>query len=869
MLTMATCVCGQRVPIPNRDLSIPQNCPKCGRILEIPHDVGAEPVEIPEAAFIETPVTANVSNAGPLLLQMLLDPKSIERLLMFGGGLSVLGMIAWLISLGVFQDPRILAIALAAGTLGLLSTGWGIALRTRYRLAGQAVTFLACVLAPLNLWFYDAQNLLTIDGHLWVGGLVCSVLYILTVWKLRDPLFLYAVEAGVTMTVMLLLGDLHHLTHSSALCVAMVIMAAISIHAEAAFDPDHPTFSRRRFGLPLFFSGQVQLVAGTIGMLGLQILDWAFHPVVGDWCHSQLASTPWLAGCLWLCAAYLWFYSDLVVRKLSVYTYLASASLVFAQVTLLYSVVPAEVLVMTLSITAAIIPLLSSNATQGRWTSVSSIVGMTIGGVALVLGVARHFQLSFPIRNAAAEHPVLLMCSMLVVGASLSLQGIRATNGGVRFGSFLAAGLSIWIGALHGLGLVGVRTFVEQTPILMLLPLGLAFISTGWGRKKESVKTGLQIAYCIALVGITVSSLTAASMETPNQIQELFSHLPHHRATLLSAVFFGELALLGFVASQAIRARWLTLSTSVLFALVAVGKLLMFIDLPEVWYGPVLASIGIVTTVRRRLQRAGQTGEDVSTGDRPGLVRWNSAGELSFVLGQLVVFFQTLPWLFGPLNAIPAVSFVAVLFTAGVSLVGSCLAETRSMRGWHRFASAIIAASLLVAWIRTQQLADYQKLELVVEVLGIAWLTAGFVGRLNEPERAKQGWVSLALLGGSLAATMPVLICAFMHRWSISGPSLGDEIGLLTVSILMVSIGCILQLRSTTLIGGSTLGIYLAVLFGHLAYHPQVAIGVYIAAGGALIFLTGITLSIFRDRLLALPSKMAHREGVFRVMDWR
>ena len=176
---------------------------------------------------------------------------------------------------------------------------------------------------------------------------------------------------------------------------------------------------------------------------------------------------------------------------------------------------------------------------------------------------------------------------------------------------------------------------------------------------------------------------------------------------------------------------------------------------------------------------------------------------------------------------------------------------------------------MLVAWIRTQQLADYQKLELVVEVLGIAWLTAGFVGRLNEPERAKQGWVSLALLGGSLAATMPVLICAFMHRWSISGPSLGDEIGLLTVSILMVSIGCILQLRSTTLIGGSTLGIYLAVLFGHLAYHPQVAIGVYIAAGGALIFLTGITLSIFRDRLLALPSKMAHREGVFRVMDWR
>jgi hypothetical protein len=191
------------------------------------------------------------------------------------------------------------------------------------------------------------------------------------------------------------------------------------------------------------------------------------------------------------------------------------------------------------------------------------------------------------------------------------------------------------------------------------------------------------------------------------------------------------------------------------------------------------------------------------------------------------------------------------------------------MRGWHRFAASMIAATLTLAWIRTQQLGDYQKLELVVEALEIAWLTSGFVGRLNEPDRQKNAWVSLALLGGSFAATVPVMIRTLMHRWSTSGPSLGDELGLLTVTILMVAIGCILQIRSTTMIGGSTLGVYLAVLFGHLAYHPQVAIGVYIAAGGALIFLTGVVLSIYRERLLALPSQVANREGIFRVIDWR
>ena len=121
---------------------------------------------------------------------------------------------------------------------------------------------------------------------------------------------------------------------------------------------------------------------------------------------------------------------------------------------------------------------------------------------------------------------------------------------------------------------------------------------------------------------------------------------------------------------------------------------------------------------------------------------------------------------------------------------------------------------------------------------------------------------------GSLAATAPVLICMLYHRWS-TGPLLGDELGVITVSVLMVALGCILQIRSATTVGGATLGIYLAVLFGHLAYHPQIAVGAYIAIGGAVIFLTGVILSIYRDRLLALPSRIASREGIFQIIDWR
>jgi hypothetical protein len=77
------------------------------------------------------------------------------------------------------------------------------------------------------------------------------------------------------------------------------------------------------------------------------------------------------------------------------------------------------------------------------------------------------------------------------------------------------------------------------------------------------------------------------------------------------------------------------------------------------------------------------------------------------------------------------------------------------------------------------------------------------------------------------------------------------------------------QIRATTLFGGVTLIIYLIVLVVSLAYHPQVAVGVYLAVGGAAIFAAGIALSIYRDKLLQLPDHIAKREGIFRILNWR
>src|SRR5690606_8012166 len=82
------------------------------------------------------------------MFEALLDPRSIQWLLILGGALAVLGLIIWLVSLRIFDNPVVTAVALGLGTLAILAAGWWVTLKTKYRTAGLALTFLGCVVAP-------------------------------------------------------------------------------------------------------------------------------------------------------------------------------------------------------------------------------------------------------------------------------------------------------------------------------------------------------------------------------------------------------------------------------------------------------------------------------------------------------------------------------------------------------------------------------------------------------------------------------------------------------------------------------------------------------------------------------------------------
>ncbi|MEM9585910.1 MAG: hypothetical protein AAGA03_01410, partial [Planctomycetota bacterium] len=238
-----------------------------------------------------------------------------------GSVLALAGAVVWLVSLGVFKDPHVAAAGLATGTLGVLGLGWWLTLATRYQTAGKGLAGLACLLAPLNLWFYVAQDLLQLDEGLWLPAAALCGLYGATVWALRDPKFMLSIPVGLTATVMLLVADvapgqLQCLVYCSAwitgLGFAWMMGERLFLADESA------TFTRKRFGGPLARCGLVQM---SFGLLPLAITRVVGHVMqvspdgrIGRWALGQ-ANAP-LEIALWCLGAFaFWFAGHIVLRR--------------------------------------------------------------------------------------------------------------------------------------------------------------------------------------------------------------------------------------------------------------------------------------------------------------------------------------------------------------------------------------------------------------------------------------------------------------------------------------------------------------------------------------------------------------------------
>lgn len=879
-------------------------CPSCGGTVEIPLATAAEdasaglsdPLRVKE--FLDPPMggaepqsaesALAVSATSPLrrMFEALLDPRAIQWMLMIGGGLCVLGIVVWLVSKGVFANKLVLAATLGAGTLAILAAGWFTALRTRFRIAGQALTFLGCVVAPLNLWFYHAQGLVTVDGHLWVGGVACCLLYAATVWVLRDPLFIYACEAGVTLTALLLLADMGKITDVAWLSLFLMALGLISIHAERAFSPAETSdFPRKRYGLPLFWSGHVQVAVSLATLLGSQLAAWLAEPAKAllgiEWQQNLLTQHHMLAAAVWLAAAYAYLYSDIVVRRVGVYLALAGFSLVMAEITLLLGFeAPAEWIIAAMAVTSVAINVANAQW-GGAYKNLDRFVpplGLMLGTIPVLWGVVLHLRATSGALRAVdwgysiddRTFVAVMLITAIANRASAWLVRRSAPKSSIAY--FALSAVSVLAAAAGLLRAMGYTSWSEQAPWMMLIPLAYLAASRLWrGHTAEWplywVAQGATAVILLHVFGATMKDMRS------------FAPMEGVRDTLMLGLVFAEAAAFYLIAALFHR-RSINIHLAAAAACGALWQFLGYQGVDDTYYAVLYAALGVGCLVVGRTLGL----EEVETyrGDKPvinnrafiftairgrGLAAYQ-CGNGILCVALLAAFMQGLAGLAnrGGEGWAGIAALAATVAAAGVA------AAVVPASGWRRFymVAAIALAGLM--FLRLNMLIDlsgWQKLEIFCVVAGVAILVGSHLALFREEDAKREDSVSFGLGFGSLLATAPLVVSVLYHRWSVGTPSVLDEIVLLTVTILMTVTGVAWQIKATTMWGGVSLVTYLVVLVASLAYHPQVAIGVYLAVGGAAVFGLGIALSIYREKLLELPELVAKREGVFRILNWR
>lgn len=908
MTIQIQCACGARLTARDEFSGRRAVCPSCGKTLQVvakalqpdpataastESQIGTLPVQIAE--FLDPPAAVVDPNEEkrPVFRRMfeaLLDPRSIQWMLMIGGGLGVLGLVIWLVSLGIFKNPVVLALAMGAGTLAILGAGWYLVLKTRFRVAGQALTFLGCVIAPLNLWFYHAQGLITLEEQLWIGGVVCCLLYAATVYVLRDPLFMYAVEGGVTLTVLLLLAELGVVSDPTALSLFFMAMGLISIHAERAFPPDEGEFTRRRFGMPLFWSGHAQIGASLIILLGTQALAWlsgsAANLFTSEWVGNMLTDnllteSHLLGGGLWLAGTYVYLYSDIVVRRVGVYIYLAAFSLLWAIVTLVGWKLEAEGVILVLALVALGANLLQrSLAKEGDQLSrVAAPVGLVLSGLPLLIGWILHVGATSSAARTAgwpsdSQTGWFFVVVMLVVALSTRASAwlSRRTSpgqSGVYF-FFSAAAVILAAAGLLRLPRIGLTEWYEQAPLLMLIPIGYIMASRFWRGRFEERPLGwvAHTAAAVILIHVLMGSLEMfGSMIRP---------VTGVTENLLLGLVFAEAAVF-YTLAGLFRRRSVNAYFAAAAACGALWQFMGFWDIPDEFHTILFAVLGIASLAAARSLGIEQIAVYRGSGEKGLATR--GRGLTAFQSGNAILLVAFLAALLQGLTRLafrdtdwPGLS--ALVMTTIASIVAVWLVRRG---GWRRLymTSAVALAgltflTLTVEWLI--ELSGWEKLEIFCVVVGLAMLIASHLARFRETEDSQDDMVSFGLFLGSALATLPLLVAVIHHRFFVDAVSLlptYDDFGILAITILMLVSGLGWQIKSTTVFGGGSLTLYLIMVVTSIAYQPQVAIGVYLAIGGALVFAVGIALSIYREKLLKLPERIAKREGFFRIMNWR
>ena len=833
-----------------------------------------------------SPSAANLPpTRRPSWVEVLLDPKTLNGLMACGGTLLVLGLVIWLWSIGLFENKIIVASCLGVANAALLAVG---ILGTRfspYQTASKALTLLACLVMPLNLWFYDAQGLITLDqgGHLWVPALVCCAIYVFVARVLADPHFVHAIVGGVVMTGLLFLADsqIGKFWEIMAPSTFLVMLGILCIHLERAFSPEAGPFSRANFGRAFFQAGHLVMGLGlTVLLVGRLIgrlyeplfthIDWLTLPEVATQANLKI-----LAIALALGAAYSYIYSLIVVDARGRYLLSAILTITWSAIILLDLLQVAFTLELAMLLVALTGLLTSLAAIADRQTAAeeeqlgpmasllrsltrasdnwSKVLNLATLGLGMGLYCRARIDVLFAEWPYELSGLFLLAAILGGIACWVAARPMDSTANVNRWQVQIGA-LLAWLGFEASLALLGFEFSTITLVAGALLPLGFAVGSL--------LATTKNVRIQAALVAETMMTLLLAVGLSGAFGLLLNSGFAQSHFGL--AAFFTEAAVCLALASR-VSSRRLPAALAALSICGATWQLLLWLGVTRYVFILAATIIGIVCLGSSYLLRrsASQPSQFAVVSQWTGrlCISYTMAATLLIALSRLLT---------GETDGTLLAVLIVQLLAGGIA--GLISPEAVWRRHFWVLTTVQLLMTVLVANALTT-LTFWQRGEIMLTVLGLTALVTGYYGWSRERD-CQQDWVSFNLAIGSLLSAGPLVLGMLVQRFDNQlaewGWVLVHEAGVLAIGLLLLGAGVLCRIRWSTIVGGSTLLIYVISLVGLIRLPDQLqTTSIYMMIGGGLFFAVAIVLSIYRDRLLAIPKRVEAGQGVFRVLKWR
>ena len=851
-----------------------------------PDDEIIEAELLPDSATNDEGNTNEPKTTRKRLVEQVLSPHALQWMMICGGGMLILGFVIWLWSVGIFENPLVVASVVGIATLGTLATGVVMVRLTRYQLAGRGIALLGSIALPLNLWLYDAQGLVTLadGGHLWIPEALCCLIYAAVARVLKDSTFVYALVGGVVMTGMLFLADetIGRFWTLMPPVTFLVVIGWISAFAELFFNDDDGAFSQKNFGLAFHRAGLLVVTGGLALLLGnhaIAVVNWCLgHPL---WPLVASSQPQKILGLGVIAVSAIGFGSQSVIKQSRLYRAVTIGLIAWA--------VPATLDVLSIAVSvshlATAIALLTI---AGNWfvvrtrvrtsgsqlTKLGTAIVKTVEEFSLVttstvgvLAVGQFFA-SFEYAAGIAFFSPLGWTSVLqIVTAGLAacafgFRGLIESSERVadrQSGRFMIAIGSCLITA-------GVMTAVMvQVAVSDQLAIAAAVVLpvlvTVWGTvtKSSIVKDALQLS---ATVLMTTHLALRGCVHAASQLSETvvfdLPSLQWSAVLFVAAVSYWVVS----IGKNGSVSRVMSYLSSTL-AITLAGYHFGF----EFGYCLVLAPM-VVGTAMRVFGTLASSGKRLATDTNENSLAL-AANALVLGSGTGGVLLALSRWVSS--DATGALMLVMFVQLACLTLTSLLTKQATWRAGFRALIVATIGACICVfdGWLNID---GWQRLELCSLLGGSILLSLGHMAWMREDGQTDDA-ASISLLTGSVLVSVPLALGLLIYRLGAAVDANWmqfHEVTAIAAGLVLFGTGVLCRLRATTISGAALLSVYLFSLLTLVRWPDQLqSVSVMMMVGGGVFFVAALLMSIYRDRLMSLPKRIREGEGVYQILKWR